>query len=59
MSKVMSWDEWLAKYSLSRSTGWRLRQTGDGPRITKLSERRIGVADEDDRAWFESRKKGI
>jgi predicted DNA-binding transcriptional regulator AlpA len=57
MSKVMSWREWLAKNNLSYSTGWRLRQNGDGPKITKLSERRIGVTEEDDRAWLESRVK--
>jgi predicted DNA-binding transcriptional regulator AlpA len=54
-TKVMSWSQWLAKNNLSQTTGWRLRKNGQGPRIVKLSERRLGVTAEDDAAWLASR----
>ena len=55
VNRVIPWIEWCERRGLSPSTGFRIRKKGLGPRITQLSERRIGVTEDDDRAWLESR----
>jgi predicted DNA-binding transcriptional regulator AlpA len=43
---------------LSRSTMYRLINAGRGPRLLKLSERRVGVRRDDLDAWLASREHG-
>lgn len=43
---------------LSRSTMYRLINAGRGPRVLKLSERRVGVRRDDLDTWLAGRKHG-
>ena len=43
---------------LSRSTMYRLINAGRGPRVLKLSERRVGVRRDDLDAWLAGRERG-
>jgi predicted DNA-binding transcriptional regulator AlpA len=53
--KVMTLAEFLGRATISRSTWKRLNDAGDGPTITRLSARRLGVRLRDYRAWLNRR----
>jgi len=52
---VMSFSEWCDDNGFSASTGRRVIKSGKGPRIIKLSERRIGIAAAENLRWRASR----
>ncbi len=54
---VHSWLAWCEMAGLSEATGYRLRVNGDGPVITRLSARRIGVRHRHHLEWLEARKQ--
>lgn len=54
---VHSWLEWCKLAGLSESTGYRLRISGNGPIITRLSARRIGVRHRHHLAWLAAREQ--
>jgi hypothetical protein len=53
--RVTPFPEWCSQKGFSISTGRRLVANGDGPRITYLSARRIGVQVRHDREWLDGR----
>lgn len=53
--RVMTFDEWCARNSFSRSTGQRIIAAGNGPNFIQLSARRKGVTYAEDRRWKQSR----
>jgi hypothetical protein len=53
--RVIPFREWCSDKGLSYSTGRRLVANGNGPRITYLSARRIGVQVRHDREWLDGR----
>jgi predicted DNA-binding transcriptional regulator AlpA len=55
VNRILSLRQWAESKSLSLSTAKRLVREGRGPRITQLSERRIGVSEADDLAWCSAR----
>jgi hypothetical protein len=55
--QVLSVPQWCALNSLSLRTGRRILASKDRPRITQLSERRIGIRRIDNRRWVESRAR--
>jgi len=57
LDHVYSWLEWCRIAGLSDSTGYRLRISGNGPVITRLSARRIGVRRRHHLEWLEARKQ--
>jgi hypothetical protein len=54
---VMSFAQWCQVNNFSPATGRRLRKVGKGPKITQISDRRIGITVRDNRLWQESRAK--
>jgi hypothetical protein len=52
---VHSFQDWCELANVSLATGKRLVAAGKGPRITRLSERRIGVQHQHHLAWLEER----
>jgi hypothetical protein len=53
--RVFTFKQWCEKNGLSDRNGRRILKNGDGPKITQLSERRIGVREDHDLEWLESR----
>jgi hypothetical protein len=49
--RVMTFPEWCAKNTLSLATGQRIVRRGEGPTITRLSERRIGITVRHNKEW--------
>jgi len=56
--QVLSFAQWCALSGISKRTGRRLLAAGDGPVVTQLSEKRIGVTVGNNRRWQESRARG-
>ncbi len=53
--RVLSFMQWCELNGFSRSTGQRVISAGHGPRLIKLSEKRIGVTVGENRRWQASR----
>lgn len=53
--RIMSFQEWCKLNSLSPRTGRKVIQSGDGPKVTQLSDRRIGVRVDHNDEWQERR----
>lgn len=56
LDRVSSVREWRGRMGLSSSTAARILKSGNGPVITRLSDRRIGIRERDHRAWLDSRR---
>jgi predicted DNA-binding transcriptional regulator AlpA len=54
LNRVQTIDDWCKRIGVSRATGRRLLSMGKGPRITRLSERRIGIRESDYLAWLDA-----
>jgi hypothetical protein len=54
---VTPFPEWCEAKGFSYSTGRRLLQSGQGPKITKLTARLLGVQRRHDREWLDRRTK--
>jgi predicted DNA-binding transcriptional regulator AlpA len=54
LDRVLPYKEWYQRVGISKETSDRLKATGKGPRITRLSERRIGVRERDHLEWLKS-----
>jgi hypothetical protein len=55
--RVMTVPQWCEVNGFSIWTGKRLIAAGKGPKITQLSDRRIGVTLANNRAWQKSRER--
>ena len=56
-SQVLTFDEWCRLNRFSKRTGRRILNSGNGPIVTQLSARRIGVTVANDRAWKAVRER--
>ncbi|MGY6282640.1 helix-turn-helix transcriptional regulator [Methylorubrum extorquens] len=56
-NNVLPFDTACKIADLSRSTMYRLINAGRGPRVLKLSERRVGVRRDDLDAWLAGRER--
>jgi hypothetical protein len=56
--QVLTFHEWCRLNGFSERTGRRELGGPDGPIVTQLSSRRIGVIVRNNRRWQESRKRG-
>jgi hypothetical protein len=54
--RVLTFREWCALNSLSERVGWRVLHGPDGPTITRLSQRRLGITVGNNRAWQKRRE---
>ena len=55
---VWTFKEWCAVNGISVRTGRRLLQSGRGPIVTMLSDKRVGISRRHDREWKASRARG-
>ena len=53
--RVMSFSEWCKLCGFSEATGRRLLAQGDGPTVTWLSERRMGIRRRHHVEWLDKR----
>jgi predicted site-specific integrase-resolvase len=51
--RVVPWEQWCKSKGISKLTGIRLRQQGK-IKVVKLSERRLGVREDDDREFMKN-----
>jgi hypothetical protein len=56
-NRVLTFAQWCEVNAFSEATGRRLISSGDGPVVTQLSVRRIGVTIGNNRKWQESRAR--
>jgi hypothetical protein len=55
--QVLSFHQWCALNGFSPRTGRRILASGDGPIVTQLSEKRIGITVGNNRRWQEARAR--
>jgi hypothetical protein len=55
--QVLTFREWCALSRISERTGRRILASGNGPTVTQLSDRRIGISIANNRRWQESRER--
>lgn len=53
---LMTFEEWCARNNFSRVTGWRIMKSGTGPKITRITARRIGIREDHHAEWLDSRE---
>jgi hypothetical protein len=57
-AQVLTFREWCRLNRISERTGRRILASGDGPIVTMLSARRVGITVGNNRRWQESRARG-
>ena len=55
--KVLTFAEWCKLNGVSKRTGGRIIRGGNGPVVTQLSDRRIGITVGNNRRWQEARAR--
>jgi hypothetical protein len=56
---VLTFAEWCALNGFSQRQGRRIVELGQGPVITQLSERKIGVSRKNNRLWQETKARAV
>jgi ribosomal protein S8E len=56
--QVLSFGDWVRLNRISERTGRRILASGNGPEITMLSERRIGIRVGANKKWQAARARG-
>jgi hypothetical protein len=56
-AQVLTFREWCQLNRISERTGRRILASGDGPVVTQLSEKRIGITIRSNREWQEARER--
>ena len=57
-NQVLTFYEWCQLNRFSERTGRRILASGDGPVITQLSQRRVGISVENNARWQASKARG-
>jgi predicted DNA-binding transcriptional regulator AlpA len=57
--RVMPLPAWCERCGFSEATGRRLIKTGQGPIVTWLSERRMGIRERHHREWLDARAESL
>ena len=55
--QVLTFAEWCKLNGISKRTGGRIIRSGNGPVVTQLSDRRIGITVGNNRRWQEARAR--
>ena len=55
--KVLTFAEWCALNKIGQRTGRRIIRSGNGPVVTQLSPRRIGITVANNRHWQASKAR--
>jgi hypothetical protein len=58
-AQVLTFSEWCKLNHISERTGRRILASRDGPVVTKLSPRRLGITIANNRAWQASRARKV
>ena len=56
-NRVLSFRQWCILNGISARTGRRILASGNGPTVTQLSDRRIGITIRANREWQEARER--
>ena len=56
-NRVLSFRQWCILNGISARTGRRILASGNGPTVTQLSDRRIGITVGNNRGWQEARER--
>jgi hypothetical protein len=57
--RILSFREWCELNGFSPATGRRVISSADGPVVTQLSARRIGITIANNRAWQAAHARGV
>jgi predicted DNA-binding transcriptional regulator AlpA len=57
--RVLSFKQWCELNGISLATGRRIINAGEGPVVTQLSPRRIGITVANNARWLETRARGV
>lgn len=57
MTIILTLDQAAQRASITRRTLERLRSEGRGPAIIQLSNRRVGISEDDLESWLNSRRR--
>jgi hypothetical protein len=57
LDKVTPLPEWFRRVGLTTRTGRRLIANGDGPALTQLTTRLLGVRERDHVTWLDARRR--
>jgi hypothetical protein len=55
--EILTFEEWCALNKISRRTGTRVLASPDGPTVTQLSAKRIGITRGNNARWQQSRER--
>jgi len=55
--RVLGFPQWCRLNNISEATGRRILGSGQGPIVTQLSERRVGITMRANRAWQDGRAR--
>jgi hypothetical protein len=58
LRRVLSFKQWCEVNGFSAATGRRILQSGSGPKVTQLSPNRIGIREDHNAEWQETRIRG-
>jgi hypothetical protein len=58
-NSVLTFLQWCGLNNFSEATGRRIGKAGEGPPITQLSTRRVGITVRNNRIWQESRARTV
>jgi hypothetical protein len=56
-NRVLSFRQWCILNGISARAGRRILASGNGPTVTQLSDRRIGITIRANREWQEARER--
>jgi len=52
-NSIMTLREWCERSGFSTVTGWRIMKAGDGPKVTRVGNRRIGIREDHHAEWLD------
>lgn len=55
LDRISSFSEWCKRAGISEATGRRILASGDGPTVTWLSARRMGIRERHYLEWLDKR----
>jgi hypothetical protein len=55
LDRINSFSEWCKRAGISEATGRRILAAGEGPTVTWLSARRMGIRERDYLDWLDRR----
>jgi predicted DNA-binding transcriptional regulator AlpA len=55
LDRINSFSEWCKRAGISEATGRRLIDAGEGPKLTWLSARRMGIRERHYLEWLDAR----